>query len=189
MPIKSLLLGKEIFRLNGGKVEVTQECPILCNPMDCSWPVSSGKSHGQRSLVGYSPRGRKESDTTERLQVHVHGISPTQGLNLGLLHWSQILYHLSHQGRPNGGKEKRRIRMKQKLDWRLNCHAPWSFWVNSSSAIRLHQGAKSGLKVRSRKAEFYLSFTVKIRQNDVLRKGGRMGIKGFFAYKVHHCYC
>ena len=27
-----------------------------------------GESHGQRSLVGYSPRGRKESDTTERLQ-------------------------------------------------------------------------------------------------------------------------
>ena len=26
-----------------------------------------GKSHGQRSLVGYSPRGSKESDTTERL--------------------------------------------------------------------------------------------------------------------------
>ena len=26
-----------------------------------------GKSHGQRSLVGYSPRGCKESDTTERL--------------------------------------------------------------------------------------------------------------------------
>ena len=27
-----------------------------------------GKSHGQRSLVGYSPWGSKESDTTERLQ-------------------------------------------------------------------------------------------------------------------------
>ena len=25
------------------------------------------KSHGQRSLVGYSPWGRKESDTTERV--------------------------------------------------------------------------------------------------------------------------
>ena len=25
----------------------------------------SGKSHGQRSLVSYSPRGHKESDTTE----------------------------------------------------------------------------------------------------------------------------
>ena len=27
--------------------------------------ILSGKSHGQRSLVGYSPLGRKESDTTE----------------------------------------------------------------------------------------------------------------------------
>ena len=26
-----------------------------------------GKFHRQRSLVGYSPRGRKESDTTEQL--------------------------------------------------------------------------------------------------------------------------
>ena len=26
-----------------------------------------GKSHGPRSLVGYNPWGRKESDTTERL--------------------------------------------------------------------------------------------------------------------------
>ena len=28
-----------------------------------------GKFHGQRSLVGYSPRGRKESDTIERLHL------------------------------------------------------------------------------------------------------------------------
>ena len=26
-----------------------------------------GESHGQKNLVGYSPRGRKESDMTERL--------------------------------------------------------------------------------------------------------------------------
>ena len=31
-----------------------------------------GKSHGRRSLVGYSPWGRKESDTTERLHFHFH---------------------------------------------------------------------------------------------------------------------
>ena len=31
-----------------------------------------GKSHGQRSLVGYSPWGCKESDTTERLHFHFH---------------------------------------------------------------------------------------------------------------------
>ena len=29
-----------------------------------------GKSHGQRSLIGYSPWGRKESDTTEQLHFH-----------------------------------------------------------------------------------------------------------------------
>ena len=29
-----------------------------------------GKSHGWRSLVGCSPRGRQESDTTERLHFH-----------------------------------------------------------------------------------------------------------------------
>ena len=45
------------------------------HPLDVSWgnrgkwqPTSvllPGKSHGQRSLVGYSPWGHKESDTTE----------------------------------------------------------------------------------------------------------------------------
>ena len=31
-----------------------------------------GESYGQRSLVGYSPWGRKESDMTERLHFHFH---------------------------------------------------------------------------------------------------------------------
>ena len=34
--------------------------------------VLAGKSHGQRSLVGYSPGGCKESDITERARVHKH---------------------------------------------------------------------------------------------------------------------
>ena len=34
------------------------------NPLKYSLP---GTSHGQRSLVGYSPWGRKELDTTEQL--------------------------------------------------------------------------------------------------------------------------
>ena len=34
-----------------------------------------GKSHGQRSLVSYSPWGCKELDTTERLTLpHFHGV-------------------------------------------------------------------------------------------------------------------
>ena len=32
------------------------------------------KSYGQRSLVGYSPWGRKESDTIEQLHFHFHVI-------------------------------------------------------------------------------------------------------------------
>ena len=35
-----------------------------------------GKSHGWRSLVDYSPWGRKESDTTERLHFSV---GPSRG--------------------------------------------------------------------------------------------------------------
>ena len=30
------------------------------------------ESHGHRSLVGYSPQGRKELDMTEQLSMHAH---------------------------------------------------------------------------------------------------------------------
>ena len=36
-----------------------------------------GESQGQGSLVGYSPRDLKESDTTERLYFHFHFIAVT----------------------------------------------------------------------------------------------------------------
>ena len=43
------------------------------DPPESEWlptPVFlPGESHGQRSLVGYSPWGHKELDTTERLTV------------------------------------------------------------------------------------------------------------------------
>ena len=45
-----------------------------------------GKSHEQRSLVGYSPWGRKESDTTEQLHVHVSG-------EKSFLIWNQNFLH------------------------------------------------------------------------------------------------
>ena len=41
--------------------------PILLEPTPVFLP---GESHGRRSLVDYSPWGRKESDTTERLHFH-----------------------------------------------------------------------------------------------------------------------
>ena len=44
-----------------------------------------GKSYGQRSLVGYSPWGRKESDTTEQLHVHVHHYPTSSGEDIEAL--------------------------------------------------------------------------------------------------------
>ena len=43
-----------------------------------------GKSHGQRSLVGYSPWGCKQSDTTERLHFSVVGRGCVPSLSLDL---------------------------------------------------------------------------------------------------------
>ena len=39
--------------------------------------VLAGKSHGQRSVMGYSPRGCRESDVTELLSVHTHTYTHT----------------------------------------------------------------------------------------------------------------
>ena len=38
------------------------------------------ESHGQRNLVGYSPWGLKESDTTERLSTHAQARARAQAL-------------------------------------------------------------------------------------------------------------
>ena len=38
-----------------------------------------GESHGWRSLVGYGPRGRKQSDTTDGLHFHFHYVPSVCG--------------------------------------------------------------------------------------------------------------
>ena len=67
---------------------VTQSCPTLCNPMDCSLPGSS--------VHGDSP-GKNTGVSCHAL---LQGIFLTQGLNPGLSHCRWILYHLSHEGSP-----------------------------------------------------------------------------------------
>ena len=67
-------------------VLVAQSGLILCNPMDCSPPDTS--VHGK--------------DTGERCHALLQGIFLTQRLNMGFLHYRQILYRLSHQGRIAG---------------------------------------------------------------------------------------
>ena len=39
------------------------------------WAEEPGESHGQRSLVGYSPQGCKESDTSEATNTHTNIIN------------------------------------------------------------------------------------------------------------------
>ena len=46
------------------------KAPNLEKAMAATPVLLPGKSHGQKSLVGCSPWGRKESDTTERLHFH-----------------------------------------------------------------------------------------------------------------------
>ena len=59
------------------------------NPFQYSWLE---KSHGWRNLVGYSPWGRKESDTTERLHTsHAHDRNNEQELSITFLSLLYIL--------------------------------------------------------------------------------------------------
>ena len=49
-----------------------------------------GESHGQRSLVGYSPRGHKELDMTERL-THAHTHTHTLNYRERCVHLSSYI--------------------------------------------------------------------------------------------------
>ena len=62
------------------------ESHLVVSDSETPWTYSSRNSPGQNAGMG----------SLSLLQ----GIFPTQGLNPGLLHCRQILYHLSHQGSP-----------------------------------------------------------------------------------------
>ena len=68
------------------KVLVAQSSPSLCDPMDCSLPVSSVHGILQARILEWFPH------------FLLQGIFPIQGSNPRLLHCGQILYRLSHQG-------------------------------------------------------------------------------------------
>ena len=46
-----------------------------------------GKSHGWRSLVGYSPWHREESDTTEQPHFHFHALDKEMSTHSSMLAW------------------------------------------------------------------------------------------------------
>ena len=46
-----------------------------------------GKSHGRRSLVGYSPWGPEAGYTTERLHFHFHALEEEMATHSSVLAW------------------------------------------------------------------------------------------------------
>ena len=80
------------------KVLVTQSCPSLCDPMNCSPPGSSvhGILQARRIPVGFCSGLPFPSCHPRKIQR----IFLTQESNLGLLHCRQILYHPRYQGSP-----------------------------------------------------------------------------------------
>ena len=67
---------------------IAQLCLTVCNPTDYCLPGSSVHEDSPSENTGVG------------CHALLQGIFPTQGLNPGLLHCRQILYHLSHQGSP-----------------------------------------------------------------------------------------
>ena len=86
-----------------------RSCSHLCDPKDCSLPGSSIRGILQERTLEWIP--------TSLLQ----GIFLTQGLNPGLLHCRQFVYHLSHQGRSShtSAQEKFQILKMQPKQKRL----------------------------------------------------------------------
>ena len=67
----------------------------VCNPMDCSLPGSSVLGILWARILEWK---KKKRNTGVGCHSFLQGVFPTQGSNPGLLHYRQILYHLSHQG-------------------------------------------------------------------------------------------
>ena len=70
------------------KVLITQSCLTLCDLINYNLP-------------GSPVHGILQANTRVGSHSLLQGIFPTQGSNPGVLHYRQILYHLSHQGSPN----------------------------------------------------------------------------------------
>ena len=79
-------------------------CVCVCGwvgvrALSCSLVSDSLRPHGLYSLPGSFVHGDSPGKNTGvGCHALLQGIFPTQGLNPGLLHCRQILYHLSHQG-------------------------------------------------------------------------------------------
>ena len=88
MPSNHLILCHPLLQNDiESESEVAQSCPALCDPIDCSVP-------------GFSVHGIFQAIVLEWIAISFSRDLPNSGLEPGLPHWRQTLYHLSHQGSP-----------------------------------------------------------------------------------------
>ena len=90
-----------------GTKPVSLESPTLAGVFfttSATWHLTAvllpGKPHGRRSLVGCSPWGRKESDTTERL--HFHFLLSCTAEGKMATHSSVVAWRIPGTGDPGG---------------------------------------------------------------------------------------
>ena len=68
--------------------------------VSCSVASDSLRPRGLQPVRLFCPQDSPGKNPGVGCHSLLQGIFPTQGLNLGLLHCRQILYHLNHQGSP-----------------------------------------------------------------------------------------
>ena len=78
----------------------SDRCPGVGNgiPLQC---FCLEKAHGQRTLVGYSPWGCKESNVTECARAHTHTYAHTHTHSVGnslVVQWLGLHFHCRGQG-------------------------------------------------------------------------------------------
>ena len=108
------------IHIRSRKVLVVQLCPTFCDLIDRRSPGCPWDFPGKATGVGchFLPQG----------------IFLTQGSNPGLLHFRQILYHLSHQGssrEPNKEKKKKEITPNERKHMITFSHFDKSMCVSS----------------------------------------------------------
>ena len=102
------------------------------DPLEKEMPTHSvflpGKSHRQRSLAGYSPRGHKESNTTEQLTFDFHFICDGKGdpKSLEYLYIFPGFIYVLH-GNKTGSRPLFSIKYFQLWKW---LHLPWWFFFS-----------------------------------------------------------
>ena len=112
-----------------------------------------GKSHGQRSLAGYSPWDSPGKNTGVGCHFLLQGIFLTQDLNLCLLclpHCNWILYPLSHQGSWDLNSPTRDWTQVPCIGWHILNHWITTGLIRNKVERQLKKMTKLSAFIRSR---------------------------------------